>query len=122
MSLALTRQIFDPTIASGIVVIDWWATWCGPCRAFAPVFEAASQRHPEIVFGKVDTDAEQQLAGRFQISAIPTLMVFRDGVQVFRRAGMVGAEGLDILIDHVKALDMAEVRRHAHPQSIVHTS
>lgn len=122
MSVALTLQTFDRTVASGIVVIDWWATWCGPCQAFAPVFEAASQRHPEIVFGKVDTHAEQELARRFQISAIPTLIVFRDGVQVFRRAGMVGPEGLNILIDHVQALDMAEVRRQAHPQAAGHAS
>jgi len=122
MSVALTQQTFDRTVASGIVVIDWWATWCGPCQAFAPVFDAASQRHPEFVFGKVDTDAEHELARCFQVSAIPTLMVFRDGVQVFRRAGMVGADGLDILIDHVKALDMAEVRRHAHRQSVGHAS
>ncbi|MEO8841016.1 MAG: thioredoxin [Kofleriaceae bacterium] len=117
MPVALTQQTFDRAVASRIVVIDWWATWCGPCRAFAPVFEAASQRHPDIVFGKVDTDAEQELARRFQISAIPTLIVFRDGVQVFRRAGMVDAEGLDILIDHVEALDMAAVRAQ-HPQSV----
>ncbi|CAN5558199.1 thioredoxin [soil metagenome] len=122
MSVALTQRTFDRTVASGIVVIDWWATWCGPCRAFAPVFEAASQRHPEIVFGKVDTDAEQELARRFQISAMPTLIVFRDGVQAFRRVGMVGAEGLDILLDHVKALDMAELHRQAHPQSVGHAS
>ncbi|MEP6859373.1 MAG: thioredoxin domain-containing protein [Deltaproteobacteria bacterium] len=110
MSVALTQKTFDRTIATGIVVIDWWAAWCGPCRAFAPVFEAASQRHPTVTFGKVDTDGETQLAARFEISAIPTLMVFRDGVLVFRRAGAIGVDGLDVLIDHVKALPSSEVR------------
>ncbi|MEO6773365.1 MAG: thioredoxin domain-containing protein [Kofleriaceae bacterium] len=107
MSVALTLQTFEQTLASGIVVIDGWATWCGPCRAFAPVFEAASERHPSVVFGTVDTDAEQELAARFQIRAIPTLIVFRDGVEVFRRTGAIGADGLDLVIDHVKALDPA---------------
>ena len=110
----LTLSTFEEQLKKeGILVIDFWASWCAPCRAFAPIFEAAAARHPDIVWAKVDTDAEQQLAGALRIRSIPTLMVFRDGVLLFAQPGLVPAAALDDLVAQVRALDMVEVRRLA---------
>ena len=110
-TINLKSEDFASTIEKGgIVLLDFWAEWCGPCKTFAPVFEAASARHNDVIFAKVNTEEEAQLAGSFGISAIPTLMVFRDGVGVFSQPGMIPAAGLDQLIEEVKKLDMDEVR------------
>ena len=102
---------FEKTVTQdGIVLVDFWAEWCGPCKSFGPVFEAASEKNPELTFAKIDTEAEQEIAGALEIRSIPTLMVFRDGVQLFSQAGALPGHALDDLIDQVKALDMDEVR------------
>ena len=110
-TVQVTEQIFEQTVKQGIVLLDFWAAWCGPCRAFAPIFEAASTRHPDVVFGKVDTEAEPGLAAAFEIRAIPTLVVLRDGVLLGALPGAMPAKAIDELVSKVKALDMAEVRR-----------
>jgi thioredoxin 1 len=113
-TIELTADNFSETTEhDGVVLVDWWAEWCGPCKRFAPIFEAAATAHPDVTFGKVDTEAEIELSARFGIQSFPTLMIMRDGVLLFSQAGALPAEALEDLIAQAKALDMDEVRRTA---------
>ena len=117
-TIAVTEDTFENTvIQDGIVLVDAWASWCGPCRAFAPTFEKSSENHPDAVFAKLDTEANQGLAAALQIQSIPTLMVFRDGILVYREAGALPPAALEDLISQVKALDMDEVRAKVAEQN-----
>jgi thioredoxin 1 len=106
----LTNATFKDDVKSGIVLVDFWAPWCGPCRAFAPIFERAADENPDVVFGKVNTEDEPDLAIEYGIQAIPTLMAFRDGLLVFEQAGALPGHALQKLIDRIKTLDMDKVR------------
>ena len=114
---AITKDTFSSTIDSNdVVLVDFWAGWCGPCMRFAPIYEEASERHDDVVFAKVDTEDQQQLAAMAGITSIPTLMAFRGGVLVFSQAGALPGTALEQLLDQVKGLDIAEVRRLAEEQ------
>ena len=110
---ALTAASFEQTVLNNdIVLVDFWAAWCGPCRAFAPVFDKASATHPDIIFGKVDTEAEQSLAATARITSIPTLMAFRDGILVFSQPGSLPASALEQVIAQIRGLDMDDIRKN----------
>jgi len=117
-TIELTKENFDQTInGDKTVIIDFWAPWCGPCRGFAPVFEKASEAHPDVVFAKINSDEQQELAGAFNIRSIPTLMVFREKVVLFQQAGALPGQALEQVLTQAKSLDMAKVHQEIAAQS-----
>jgi thioredoxin 1 len=122
-SVELTSDNFDKTIKDNdIVVVDFWADWCGPCKMFAPTFEAASEKHPQVVFGKVDTEAQQSLASAAGIQSIPTLMIFRESILLFSQPGALPPAALEDLVSQVKAIDMTEVHAEIARQQVTDKS
>jgi len=116
-TVELTQENFEKTVnENAMVIVDFWAPWCGPCRGFAPVYEKASETHPDVVFAKVNTDEEQELAGAFSIRSIPTLMVFRDKVILFQQAGALPGNALEQVITQAKSVDMAKVQEEIAAQ------
>jgi thioredoxin 1 len=116
-TVELTKDNFEQIVTENeLVLIDYWASWCGPCKSFAPVFEAASEKYPEIVFAKVNTEEQQELAAHFQIRSIPTLMIFREKIIIFSQPGMIPSQALDELIDRARELDMEQVRKDIEAQ------
>jgi thioredoxin 1 len=116
-TVEISKENFKDAVGKqGIVMLDWWAAWCGPCRAFAPIFEQASIKHADITFGKIDTEAQQELSEAFEVRSIPTLMIFRDGILLFEQPGALPAAVLEDLISKVRALDMEDVRKQVEAQ------
>ncbi len=119
-TLTLTQDNHDETVKDGIVLIDFWAAWCGPCRTFAPVFERASEKHSDVTFAKVDTEDQQDLAARYGVRSIPTLVIYRDGIPLFAQPGALPETVLEDLVSQTRALDMDDVRAQYAAQVATH--
>jgi len=115
-----TSQFEETVLGDGIVLVDFWASWCGPCKSFAPVYEKVSEENPEITFAKVNTEEEQQLSAELGIRSIPTIMAFRDGIQIFSQAGAMGESSLTELVGKIKELDMDEIRQQIEDHEAEH--